>query len=313
MNPLVQKLQDRIQLLDNIQADDKGHWGVMTPQNMIEHLGGLFHGSANGTGMTLMLPPEQAAKMKARFFGAYYPFPRNVKMPGEQESPATAPSLRYTSFEEAKEKCKAAVENFLTQHKTNPTQTTMHGYFGDLTMEEWVPFHLKHVEHHLMQFGALPAADEKINELEKLLYKASSQVTVDTPAKWGTLNAQQMIEHLGLIFLLSTGRFGLKYKGTPEDAQRYWDSFQASGAPWRNVFPQTSFGKAKPPRNETMEGSKAQLQQTFQNYLAYCEANPDSVNAHSFLGNLTIDQWRQVHIKHLQHHLMQFGILEEVA
>ena len=313
MNPLVQKLQAQIQLLDNIQASDKGHWGVMTPQNMIEHLGSIFYGSANGTGMSLLLPPDQAAKMKARFFGAYYPFPRNVKMPGTQDAPATPPALKYASLEEAKEKCKAAVDNFLTQHQTNPKQATMHGYFGDLTMEEWLPFHLKHVEHHLMQFGALPAADEKITELEKLLYKVYSKVEVDTPAKWGTLNAQQMVEHLGLVFLLSTGRFGLKYKGTPEEAQQYWEKFQASAAPWKDVFPQRAFGKAKPPRNETMEGSKAQLKETFQGYLDFCEANPDSTNSHFFLGNLTVDQWRQVHVKHLQHHLMQFGVLEEVA
>lgn len=312
MDPLVQKLQAHKQLLDNIQASDKGQWGVMSPQNMIEHLGGLFYGSATSTGMSLMLPPDQAAKMKARFFGAYYPFPRNVKMPGEQET-ATAPALKYASLEEAKEKCAAAIDNFLLQHQTNPKNATMHGYFGDLTMEEWLPFHVKHVEHHLMQFGALPAADEKITALEKLLYKVNSQVEVDTPAKWGTLNAQQMVEHLGLVFLLSTGRFGLKYKGTPEDAQNYWERFQASAAPWRNVFPQRAFGKAKPPRNETMEGSKAQLQETFQGYLAYCEANPDSTNSHFFLGNLTVDQWRQVHVKHLQHHLMQFGVLEEVV
>lgn len=313
MNPLVQKLQARVQLLDQIQENDKGHWGVMSPQNMIEHLGGLFYGSANGTGMSLLMPADKAAKMKARFFSAYYPFPRNVKMPGSQDAPTTPPSLRYASFDEAKQKCKAAIDNFLSQLQTTPQKATMHGYFGDLTLEEWLPFHLKHVEHHLMQFGALPPADEKITELEKLLYKVYTKVDIDTPAKWGTMNAQQMVEHLGLVFLLSTGRFGLKYKGTAEDAQRYWEGFQVSPAPWKKVFPQVTFGEAKPPRNETMEGSKTQLQQTFQKYLAFCEANPDSVNAHFFLGNLTIDQWRQVHVKHLQHHLMQFGILEEAV
>ena len=128
----------------------------------------------------------------------------------------------------------------------------MHGYFGDLTMEEWTAFHIKHLEHHLMQFGALPY-DEKIPQLEKLLYKVTSKIPADAPAKWGKMNVHQMIEHLGLVFVLSTGKFDLPYKGTEADAKKYLEGFQASDNPWREVFPATSFGDPKPPRNATIE------------------------------------------------------------
>ena len=314
MNPLITKFQERAKLFDALQADQKGQWGIMTPQHMVEHVGGVIYGTAMGKGSaTLAIPEEQAAKMKGRFFSAYYPFPKSVKMPGTQDKPAEQFPLRMASLEEAKEKLNGAVSKFIKQQEANPEQIALHGYFGNLTMEEWLAFHIKHMEHHLMQFGLLPPADEKITQLEKLLYKVYTKVSTDATAKWGKMNAHQMVEHLGLVFVLSMGKFDLPYKGTAEDAAKYWAAFQDAPAPWKTVFPITSFGDPKPPRAVTMDASKAGLQKTFQKYLAYCEANPDAVNSHFFLGNLTVDQWRQVHVKHVEHHLRQFGVLEEVV
>ena len=314
MSSLVTKLQERLKLIDTIQAENQGQWGIMTPQHMVEHVGGLIYTTSMGKGSAkLALPEDQAAKMKSRFFSAYYPFPKSVKMPGTQDQPTALFPLRYASLEEAKEKLQGAGINFLSQHESNPDQTSLHGYFGELTMDEWLAFHIKHLDHHLMQFGLLPAADEKITQLEKLLYKVYTKVDVDAPATWGKMNAHQMVEHIGLVFVLSTGKFDLPYKGTAEDATKYWKEFEAAPAPWQTVFPTTSFGDPKPPRAATIEASKVGLQKTFQKYLAYCEENPTAINSHFFLGNLTVDQWRQVHVKHVEHHLRQFGVLEDIV
>ncbi len=314
MSSLVTKLEDRIKLIATIQADTKGQWGIMTPQHMVEHVGALIYGTSMGKGMAkLALPEDQAAKMKARFFSAYYPFPKSVKMPGTQNQPTALASLRYASLEEAKEKLQGAGASFLSQFESNPDQVSLHGYFGELNMEEWLIFHIKHLEHHLMQFGLLSPADEKITQIEKLLYKVYTKVQADTPAKWGKMNAHQMVEHVGLVFVLSTGKFDLPYKGTAADAAKYLAEFQEASAPWKTVFPTTSFGDPKPPRAATIEASKAGLQKTFQKYLTYCEENPSAINSHFFLGNLTVDQWRQVHVKHVEHHLRQFGVLEEIV
>ena len=153
----------------------------MSPQNMIEHLGGLIYATAKGkTGMSLAMPPQKAAQMKARFFTSHYPFPRGVKMPGTADKAPTAPPLRYGSFEEALGKLKAASQSFIQQYQEHPEKASMHGYFGDLTNEEWLAFHIKHLEHHLIQFGAFPY-DEKIPQLEKLICKIGKQVQADTP------------------------------------------------------------------------------------------------------------------------------------
>lgn len=309
MNSSIEKLQTHLQLLKNLNANDKGLWGVMSPQNMVEHLGGVFYSTAMGKGEPLIYSPEKAKKVKARFMSAYYPFPKNVKRPGTHDQPTIAPPLRYNSLEEAIQKLHKAVELFIKEYQTNPEKTASHGYFGDLTLEGWLHFHIKHIEHHFRQFALLPPADEKITELEKLLYKTYTKITIDLPAKWGEMNAHQMVEHLSLVFLLSTGKFEFPHKGTEEEAKRYWEKFQQAENPWITVLPRVQFTKPRPPRCATIEESKQLLKQTFQKYLTYCENNPGAINPHFFLGNLNIDQWREVHIKHIKHHLRQFRVI----
>lgn len=307
MNPLIEKLQSRLNLLQSLTPDSNRLWGVMSPQNVIEHLGGVFYATAKGGEGKLLLAPEVAAKAKVRFFSSYYPFPKEVKMPGTQDQPTVAPPLKYSSLEEALEKLNNAAHFFLKQCEENPQQTTTHGYFGNLKMDEWVAFHIKHIEHHAMQFELLPR-DEKIPELEKLLYKIKTKIHQDSPAQWGKMNAHQMVEHLGATFVFSTGKFDMPYKGSEEDANQKWEEFLKSDAPWKEVFPDINIGDPRPPRKSTIEESKHSLFKSFYKYLEYCEVNPEAVHPHLAMGDRTVDQWRLIHVKHLQHHLRQFGV-----
>lgn len=307
MDLLVKKLQERVQLLNKVESEKQRLWGIMSPQNLMEHLGGVFYATAKGIKGKVVLAPEAIPKVKARFFSSYYPFPRNIQMPGAEQKPAKAPALRYRSLEEARGKMNTAVQLYLRQLESQPEQTATHGYFGDLTMKEWLHFHVKHVEHHLQQFAILPR-DEKIPELEKLLYKLSKHIQADTLALWGKMNSHQMVEHLSLVFVLSTGKFDFPYRGTEKQAQQNWEGFLASENPWREVFPSNDFGDPKPPRKASLQEAKALLQKSFQEYLAYCETHPNAVHPQFYLGNLSVDQWRQVHVKHVKHHMRQFGM-----
>ncbi len=307
MKATAEKLQNRISLFESLAEETQGQWGVMSPQNVIEHLGGVFYATAKGFTGKMYLEPDVAAKAKARFFSSYYPFPKGVRMPGTQDEPVAAPHLKYTSLAEAKSKLNNAVLYYLDQLKENPSKTSTHGYFGDLTLEEWLPFHIKHVEHHAMQFGLLPR-DEKIPLIEKLLYKVSTKIEADTPAAWGKMNAHQMVEHLGATFLVSMGKINRAYEGTEEDAKQKWEAFQKSDDPWNEVLAGINIGEPRTPRKETIEESKKMLQQAYQKYLRYTEENGSATHAHLAMGDLTVDQWRQVHVKHMQHHLRQFGI-----
>lgn len=307
MNPLIEKLQSRLNLFQSLTPDSKRLWGVMSPQNMIEHLGGVFYVTAKGAKGKILLPPDTAAKAKTRFFSSYYPFPKGVKMPGTQDQPTVAPPLKYSSLEEAIGKLNGAVQLFLKQYQEQPQQTGTHGYFGELNMEEWLAFHIKHVEHHAIQFSLL-TKDENIPKIEKLLYKVKTKIQVDAPAQWGKMNAHQMVEHLGATFLFSTGKFDMPYKGSEEDANLKWEGFLKSDDPWRAIFPNINIGEPRPPRKSTIEESKNSLFKSYSQYLAYSEANPEAVHPHLAMGNRTIEEWRLIHVQHLRHHLRQFGV-----
>ena len=307
MSKHINKLQKRLNQLLDITEQATPLWGMMTPQHMIEHLGMIIYGTAHGKGQKLVIPDEEAAKWKQRFFSSYYPFPRNIPMAGTQNQPPSLNELRYVSLDEAKDKLSSAVGLFLNNTAEDPSLGAIHGYFGPLTGEEWLAFHIKHVEHHLMQFDLMPH-DEKIPVLEKLLHKVKKYVEVEAQAKFGQMNAHQMVEHLGLVFLLSTGKFDVKYEGTVDQAEKYRAQFAASDQPWIDVFPIFAFGPPKLPRHDTIESSKAALFKTFQNYLTFCEDQPEAIVPHYYLGDLSVDQWRQVHVKHVRHHLRQFGV-----
>jgi len=307
MSNFVEQLKDRLALIEILDASEKPVWGIMTPQHMIEHLGMIFYSTSLGRGQDLILPEEEAQKWKKRFFSSYYPFPRNIRMAGTQDKPVELAPLRYASLDEAKEKLSGAIAGFVKAYQDQPDQVAVHGYFGDMDMSEWLAFHVKHMEHHLMQFGKI-AYDEKISKLEKLLFKVGKYVQADMPAKFGEMNAHQMVEHLGLVFLVSTGKFDRKYEGTEEKAAEYREAFANSDQPWIDVFPSFSFGSPKPTRHDTIEASKGALSKTFAKYLSFCEDNPDAIVSHFYLGNLSVDQWREVHVKHVEHHLRQFGV-----
>ena len=142
------------------------------------------------------------------------------------------------------------------------------------------------------------------------LYK---DLTAGHQAKWGLMNAHQMVEHLTLVFIYSTGKFKVSFKGDAAAAKQLWKPFVAAANPWKTVFPSFPGGHPKPPRNETIEASKQALKKAFIRYEHYCKENPEAITPHGFLGNITTAQWLLVHAKHIDHHLSQFGVIEELV
>lgn len=312
------KIDHYLQQIDSeLTTEHSAKWGLMNAQQMVEHLSLVFMGSIGKWGREFTGNEERAAKMKANFFVAKYPFPKSVPVPNGQQG--TIPPLRGENMEASKILLKNTVQKFINHFTANPTDTVQHPYFGLLNFEEWMSFHIKHIEHHLMQFGLLPypltpEMEANLQLIGKKLKTVYAGLTPDHQAKWGLMNAHQMVEHLTLVLLYSTGKFGVPFKGDLEAATKLWQPFVAAANPWRTVFPSFSgIGKPKPVRNETIEGSKKALKKTFIKYQHYCKENPHAITPHGFLGNITTAQWIQVHVKHIDHHLSQFGVIEELV
>ena len=59
-------------------------------------------------------------------------------------------------MEESKGLLEKSFNSFIAHYSSEPEDLSPHGYFGMLNYEEWIYFHYKHLEHHLMQFGLIP-------------------------------------------------------------------------------------------------------------------------------------------------------------
>jgi len=298
-----------------LTTDHTAKWGLMNAQQMVEHLSLVVLGSIGKWGRAFTGNEERAAKMKANFFAVAYPFPKSVPMPGSEGT--APPPLRATTMEGSKDLLKKTIGKFLHHYEEDPADKVQHPYFGLLDFAEWVSFHTKHFEHHLMQFGLLPypltpEMEANLALIEQKLSTVYAELSTDNQAKWGLMNAHQMVEHLTVTFLYSTGKFNVPFKGDAVAAKKLWQPFLEEANPWKTVFPPFQGGQPRPPRNETIEGSKKALKKTFIQYQHYCKENPNAITPHGFLGNITTTQWILAHVKHIDHHLSQFGVIEEL-
>jgi hypothetical protein len=142
-------------LLATLPADRAPHWGMMTPQHMVEHLAFAVALSNGKVPMPLAIPEEKAERAQARLLDPAWRMPRAFKaafMPADSLLP-----LAYSSLEEATEALFEQIADFHAFFDQNPHATPTHPYFGALDRATWALLHHKHFAHHLEQFGALQA------------------------------------------------------------------------------------------------------------------------------------------------------------
>lgn len=318
MSVTIKNIESHLQQIDNeLTSNHQPKWGMMTAQHMVEHLSMLFIVSTGKWGKEFKGDEARAAKIKANFFGVQYPFPKGFLLPGSTQG--KLPALRCKDLTTAKALLNDSYQKVLAHYEAHPDDIVAHPVFGVLNYDEWNHFHEKHIAHHLMQFDLLaePLTSEMESHLTQIGQKLQTvykELTTDHQAKWGRMNAHQMVEHLTLVFIYSTGKFGVPFKGDEAAVKQLWEPFTKAANPWKTVLPQTAIlGNPKPVRNETMEGSKRALKKAFAKYQHYCKENPDAITPHGYLGNITTAQWILVHLKHIDHHLSQFGVIEELV
>lgn len=144
---------------EELTSKNKAKWGKMNAQQMVEHLSLTYVGSTGKFGNDFRGDPEKAAKRKAGFFSRIRPFPKGINRPGTNGD-SMPPPLRCNSMEASKAMLKKSVDTYFSHFEKNPEHKVVHPYFGYLAFEEWLQFHIKHLEHHLMQFGVIAEPEE---------------------------------------------------------------------------------------------------------------------------------------------------------
>lgn len=132
----------------------------------------------------------------------------------------------------------------------------------------------------------------------------------ETPAQFGNLKAQEMIEHITVTFQTASNQ---KKWSSPQDLEKanaakqfmiYTDAEMPQG------LKTATMGELPPPLiHATMAAAKECLYNEIETFHTYFKNNPEAQTCHPRMGNLTYSEWVVLHTKHLRHHFKQFGLL----
>ena len=136
-------------------------------------------------------------------------------------------------------------------------------------------------------------------------------LNADTPALWGKMNAQQMIEHLSLVVGASNGRFTMKPTAEADRlAYRKMRFFEKDTPMPRHIRVSFVPEEPSPLQFVHIEDAKMKLFEQLQRFDDYFMEHPGITSVHPVLGVLNYEEWVQNHARHFRHHLMQFGLVE---
>ncbi|MEO8088000.1 MAG: DUF1569 domain-containing protein [Bacteroidota bacterium] len=143
------------------------------------------------------------------------------------------------------------------------------------------------------------------NEFPELLKKLS----LETPAKWGLMNAQQMVEHLTDYVRIASGKNPAKIV-TSEEQLPAFKRFLESEKQFRpgTVNP-VNPGAPNPVRMKNMDESVKEYLIEMNDLHDIFKKESGKITAHPAFGNLNYDEWIRLQYKHLMHHGKQFGLV----
>jgi hypothetical protein len=137
-----------IPLLEQIEGEAKGNWGVMNGQQMVEHFCDAVK-NASGKLMLPLINQGEALEKSRAFLMSEKPFKENTKNPLIAETP---PPLRKPNMQAAIKKLQEELNYFFHVFEKDPALKTRNPFYGELDYAENVQLLYKHALHHLKQF-----------------------------------------------------------------------------------------------------------------------------------------------------------------
>lgn len=133
------------------------------------------------------------------------------------------------------------------------------------------------------------------------------KLTPQIKGRWGKMNVEQMLAHMNDAFRISLGM-----KDAIDKSNFYSRNIMFPAAVY--LLPAWPKGEATAPElDQQRQGSKPRDFYTEAEFLkkmldVFNEREPSKFKPHPMFGKLTKKQWRDLLVKHLNHHLRQFGV-----
>jgi len=141
--------EDYIPLLRKLKGDEKGNFGKLSSQGMIEHMCDAF-GNAYGRIHQPLHTKEDMVQRFRDFALSDKPFKENTPNAYMSETPAP---MRHPNITAAIEELEGEIKNFFDFYKNNPGAIKLNAFFGEFNYSDWLHLLHKHANHHLKQFN----------------------------------------------------------------------------------------------------------------------------------------------------------------
>lgn len=137
------------ELLNRLNATDKGNWGVLNAQQMVEHLSDSVR-IANGKIPKTIVTPEEHLERVRTFMLSDKPFKENTK---NIQMPDIPTPVVNSTMQDAIDELKTELRDYIKVFEKDPLKTITNPFFGELNFEAWTHLLNKHFEHHCRQFN----------------------------------------------------------------------------------------------------------------------------------------------------------------
>ncbi|MEO0468106.1 MAG: phenylacetic acid degradation bifunctional protein PaaZ [Bacteroidota bacterium] len=139
--------------------------------------------------------------------------------------------------------------------------------------------------------------------------KGLQALTENTPAKWGIMSPQHMVEHLNMHLNIALGKVHTKLRIPEEKVERYQESlYNYRKMPQNFQHPDLRKGKTEDLEFENLNAAKEALMATYDAYIAHFKVNPEATALNPMFGELDFTHWQLMNRKHFDHHFTQFGL-----
>jgi len=145
-------------------------------------------------------------------------------------------------------------------------------------------------------------------ELETMLSILNRLSSSKTPL-WGKMNAQEMVEHLSDMLMMSRGTGNFSIDVDAETIARRQQFLSSDKEMAKNIA--VPFTKdIIELRHDELELALDEFADEWINFTEYYENNPSASVIHPYYGDLDFNLWIKMHDKHFMHHFKQFGLIE---
>ena len=145
-------------------------------------------------------------------------------------------------------------------------------------------------------------------ELETMLSILNRLSSSKTPL-WGKMNAQEMVEHLSDMLMMSRGTGNFTIDVDAETIARRQQFLSSDKEMAKNIaVPFTK--EIIELRHDELELALDEFADEWINFTEYYENNPSASVIHPYYGDLDYNLWLKMHDKHFTHHFKQFGLIE---